>query len=99
MPFFYHKLDAWPSAGTSAPAQALADRMAGAYLAFAKTPGAGVLPPETPARNAPVPATYRTQQFAKAGVRSSTSSTLEPGEMGPHASLRPAPGPTGRATS
>jgi para-nitrobenzyl esterase len=49
MPLFYHNLDAWPIAGTSAAAQALADRMAGAYIAFAKTgkptvPGVGEWP-------------------------------------------------------
>ena len=57
MPFFYHNLDAWPIAGTGPAAQALADRMAGTYLAFAKTgtptvPGIGEWPAYTADRRA-----------------------------------------------
>jgi para-nitrobenzyl esterase len=57
MPLFYHNLDKWPIAGTSAAAQALASRMAGAYISFAKTgiptvPGPGEWPAYTPARRA-----------------------------------------------
>jgi len=53
MPLFYHNLDAWPIAGTGPDAQRLADRMAGAYIAFAKTgtptvPGIGDWPAYTP---------------------------------------------------
>jgi para-nitrobenzyl esterase len=49
MPLFYHNLDGWPIAGTGPDAVALADRMAGAYIAFAKTgkptiPGIGEWP-------------------------------------------------------
>jgi para-nitrobenzyl esterase len=52
MPFFYHNLDAWPIGGNSPEAQALADKMAGAYIAFAKTgnptvPGVGDWPAYT----------------------------------------------------
>ena len=57
MPLFYHNLDRWPIAGTGAVAQALADRMAGAYIAFAKTgvptiPGIGAWPAYDAARQA-----------------------------------------------
>jgi para-nitrobenzyl esterase len=57
MPLFYHNLDKWPIAGTSDAAQALASRMAGAYISFATTgtptvPGLGEWPAYTPARRA-----------------------------------------------
>jgi para-nitrobenzyl esterase len=61
MPLFYHNLDRWPIAGTSPAAEALAAKMAGAYIAFATTgrptiPGFG----EWPAYNA---ATHATVMF------------------------------------
>ena len=57
MPLFYHNLDRWPIAGTSEEARALADRTAGAYIAFAQTgtptvPGVGEWPAYTPADRA-----------------------------------------------
>ena len=57
MPLFYHNLDRWPIAGTGEEAQALADRMAGAYIAFAQTgtpsvPGVGEWPAYTAADRA-----------------------------------------------
>ena len=59
MPLFYHNLDKWPIAGTGADAQALAGRMAGAYISFAKTgvptvPGLGEWPAYTPERRSTV---------------------------------------------
>jgi para-nitrobenzyl esterase len=52
MPLFYHNLDAWPIAGNGPDAQALAAKMAGAYVEFAKTgkpavPGVGEWPAYT----------------------------------------------------
>jgi para-nitrobenzyl esterase len=57
MPLFYHNLDRWPIAGTGAAAQALAGRMAGSYIAFARTgkptvPGLGDWPAYTAATRA-----------------------------------------------
>lgn len=57
MPLFYYNLDKWPIAGTGAAAQALAGRMAGAYIAFARTgeptvPGLGDWPAYTAAGRA-----------------------------------------------
>ncbi|NJD11015.1 MAG: hypothetical protein FIB01_11470 [Gemmatimonadetes bacterium] len=57
MPLFYHNLDAWPIAGNSPAVQALADRMAGTYIAFAQTgkptvPGIGEWPAYEPTKRA-----------------------------------------------
>jgi para-nitrobenzyl esterase len=36
MPLFYHNVDTWPIAGTGPDAQAMADKLAGLYISFAK---------------------------------------------------------------